>query len=402
MEIAGSGFCLKRLRYVDDYLQRIVDTGRVAGAGGLIIRRGVQAYRKSFGMQDIEKNIPMQNDSIYRIYSMTKTFTIAAAMTLYERGLFKLHDPIGEFLPAFAVMQVAQHDPRGVVEIVPAKNPITFHHLFTMTSGLPYPGGESYSARLFSEIQTAVSADALKGKPRNTAQIVDAAAHTPLCFHPGEYWMYGFSHDALGRLIEVLSGKTLGKYMEETIFAPLGLKDTQFYVPPEKRSRLTAVYSYTETGLQKISGLTSDPGSAEAPPAFESGGGGLASTLDDVGRYGRMLLNSGKLDNVRILSRKTIDLIRQSQVLPAHIKAFGFPSMAGYGYGLGVRTLLDTAEAGLNGSTGEWAWDGMLGTWYCVDPAEDLVAVFLIQRSPGGNDDLPKRFAQTLYAAIDD
>ncbi|MDR2534873.1 MAG: beta-lactamase family protein [Treponema sp.] len=400
--ITGSGFCPKRLGYVDEYLQRIVDTGQVAGVGGLIIRRGVQVYRKSFGIQDIENKIPMRNDSIYRIYSMSKTFTIVAAMTLYERGLFKLHDPIKEFLPSFAEMQVARHDPRGIVELVPAKGPITFHHLFTMTSGLPYPGGDSYSSRLFGDAGTASAADAAQGKPWTTARIVDAAARIPLCFHPGEYWMYGFSHDVLGRLIEAVSSKSLGKYMEETIFAPLGLRDTQFYVPAEKRSRLTKAYSPTKTGFQEVTGLNSDPGSVSDPPAFESGGGGLASTLDDVGRFAQMLLNFGKLEDIRILSRKTIDLIRQNHVLPAHIQNFGFSSMAGYGYGLGVRTMRDTDAAGLNGSVGEWAWDGMLGTWYCVDPTENLVAVFLIQRSPGGNDDLPKRFAQTVYAALDD
>ncbi|MDR0524639.1 MAG: beta-lactamase family protein [Spirochaetaceae bacterium] len=393
-----SGFSPARLRYVDEYFQRLTDTGEVAGAGGLIIRHGVLAYRKSFGMQDLAERIPMRNDSIYRIYSMTKTFTIVAGMTLYERGFFKLQDPISEFLPAFASMQVARHDPRGVVSLRPAEGPITFQHLFTMTSGLPYPGNDSYSARLLGEIQSAASS----GPPPAAAELVDAAARGPLCFQPGEHWMYGFSHDVLGRLIEVISGQRLGAYMAETIFEPLGLRDTQFYVPTEKRSRLTKVYAPTETGLKEVRGFTSDPGSTAVPPAFESGGGGLASTLDDIGRYGLMLLRNGKLGGTRILSRKTIALIRQNQVSTDQIKRFGFPSMTGYGYGLGVRTLLDPGAAGLNGSIGEWAWDGMLGTWYCVDPQEDLVAVFLVQRQPGGNEDLPKRFAQTVYAAIDD
>jgi CubicO group peptidase (beta-lactamase class C family) len=323
-------------------------------------------------------------------------------MTLYERGLFKLHDPISEFLPEFGAMRVARHDPRGVLTLEPAKSPITFQHLFTMTSGIPYPGADSYSARLFRDGLTAANADAAQGKPWTTAQTVKFASRLPLCFHPGEYWMYGFSHDVLGRLIEVLSAKSLGAYLEETIFNPLGMAETRFYIPPEKRSRLTKAYTLTEKGLQEAAGLTADPGSVDAPPAFESGGAGLASTLEDIERYGRMLLNGGKLEGQRILSRKTIDLIRQNQVIPAHLERFGFPALAGYGYGLGVRTMLETGTAGLNGSLGEWAWDGMLGTWYCVDPAEDMTAAFLIQRTPGGNDDLPKRFAQTVYAAIDD
>jgi CubicO group peptidase (beta-lactamase class C family) len=397
----GSGLCPKRLQNVDAYLQRIVDAGQVAGAGGLIIRRGVWAYRKSFGMMDRAKKIPLQNDAIYRIFSMTKTFTVVAAMTLYEKGLFKLYDPIGEFLPAFANMKVAQHDSRGCMTLVPARNPITFQHLFTMTSGIPYPGEQSYSSRFLAGLNEKAAGDTAKGANRTTAQLVDTAAQAPLCFHPGEYWMYGFSHDVLGRLIEVISGKGLSQYMEETILKPLGLQDTAFYVPAEKQGRLCKAYAYTEKGLTEITGLSIDAGRT-TPPAFESGGGGLASTLDDVGRYALMLLNGGKLDGERILSRKTIDLIRQNHVLPAQLQNFAFPAMAGYGYGLGVRTMLNTAAAGLNGSAGEWAWDGMLGTWYCVDPAEDLAAVFLIQRGPGANEDLPKRFAQTVYAAIDD
>ncbi|MDR2482455.1 MAG: beta-lactamase family protein [Treponema sp.] len=399
--IEGSGFCPKRLQYVDDYLRRIVDTGQAAGVGASLFRHGVRAYRKSFGMRDIAKKLPMENDSIYRIYSMSKTITIAAAMTLYERGLFKLHDPISEFLTGFENPTVASHDPRGILSIVPAKTPLTFHHLFTMTSGIPYPGPDSLTARVFAEIQSSMK---VNGKSLTTAQAVELMAHVPLCFHPGEYWMYGFSHDVLGRLIEVISGKSLGRYLQETIFEPLGMEDTAFFVPPNKRARLSRAYAWSEMGLREIPDdeLSSDPGSASAPPDSESGGGGLASTLEDVERYGRMLLGSGKFEGKRVLSRKTIDLIRQNHVLPAHIQRFGFPSMAGYGYGLGVRTMLDTGAAGLGGSVGEWAWDGMLGTWYAVDPQEDMTAVFLIQRNPGANEDLPKRFAQTVYAAIDD
>jgi CubicO group peptidase (beta-lactamase class C family) len=395
----GSGFCPKRLKNVDDYLRRITDRGLAAGVGALVIRHGVRAYRNSFGMRDIENHAPMRNDSIYRIYSMTKTFTVVSAMSLYEKGLFKLHDPVSEFLPAFRDMKVARHDERGIMELVPAKSPITFQHLFTMSSGIPYPGDDSFSARFLAGVNSGRLREG--ARPWTTAQVVDAAAQAPLCFHPGEYWMYGFSHDVLGRLVEVLSGKTLGAYMAELIFEPLGLKDTAFYVPPEKQARLAKPYLFTETGLVENKELDSDPASP-LPPAFESGGGGLNSTLDDVGRYALMLLNSGALDGVRVLSRKTVDLIRQNHIMPPQYRNFGFSSMAGYGYGLGVRTLLDKSAAGLNGSIGEWAWDGMMGTWYCVDPEEDMIAVFLVQRLPGSNEDLPKRFAQTVYGAIDD
>jgi CubicO group peptidase (beta-lactamase class C family) len=212
--------------------------------------------------------------------------------------------------------------------------------------------------------------------------------------------MYGYSHDVLGRLIEVISGKTLGAYLKETIFDPLGLKDTGFYIPKEKQSRAAKAYQLTPKGL-KAAGLGRDPASPN-PPVFESGGGGLCSTMADCGKYARMLLNNGKLDGKRILSRKTIDLIRENHCDIAKLEPSFFPHMTGYGYGLGVRTMLDTAKAGLNGSVGEWAWDGMLGTYYCVDPAEDMAALFFIQLMSGINGDLQRGFVQCVYGAIDD
>jgi CubicO group peptidase (beta-lactamase class C family) len=233
-----------------------------------------------------------------------------------------------------------------------------------------------------------------------TLGMAEAASKLPLAFHPGEFWQYGFSHDILGALVEVLTGKRFGDYMAEVILEPLELTDTAFYVPEAKRHRLSKAYNVTPQGLTEKTDLGEVPC---APPAYESGGGGLTSTLHDVAKYAQMLLGSGKLDGQRVLSRKTIDLIRENHTLASQkLPLYGFPHMAGYGYGLGVRTMMDTSLAGLNGSQGEWAWDGMLGTWYCVDPAEDMTAVFLVQRSPGGNDDLPKRFAQTVYGAIDD
>ena len=268
-EKGAHGLSPKRLRNIDTYLQRIVDEGKVAGAAGMIIRRGEEAYCASFGMRDREKKAPLGNDGIYRIYSMSKTFTITAAMTLYEKGLFTLHQPIADFIPAFAGAKVAEHDEKGVMKLVKAKRPITFEHLFTMTSGLPYPGNESYSARLMEEIQKKSVKDAMKGKPWNTARMAEEAASVPLCFHPGDHWLYGFSHDILGRLIEVISGKTLGEYLSDTIFKPLGLKDTSFFVPPEKRERLVKPYRFGPKGLEEIKNMLDDPASPQ-PPAFES------------------------------------------------------------------------------------------------------------------------------------
>jgi CubicO group peptidase (beta-lactamase class C family) len=395
-----SGLNPKHLKNIDAYLQRIVDQGKVAGAAGMIVRRGVQAYCSSFGMRDIAAKAPLENDSIYRIWSMSKTFTVVAAMTLYEKGLFRLHQPVAEFLPFFKDIKVTETDSRGIVRLVPAKRPVTFEHLFTMTSGLPYPGGDSFSAIALGEILKKSQKAAKQGKPWNTARMVQEAAKTPLCFHPGEQWLYGFSHDVLGRLIEVISGKTLGEYFLETIFKPLGLRDTAFYVPKEKQKRVVTPYRLGPKGLVEVN--DGNDNASPRPPAFESGGGGLCSTMADCSRYAQMLLNNGKLGNERILSRKTIELIKTNHCEISKLRPSFFGHMAGYGYGLGVRTMLDTAEAGLNGSLGEWAWDGMMGTYYCVDPQEEMTALFFIQLLSDINSDLQRGFVQTVYGAIDD
>ena len=403
---SAAGFSAKKLKNIDAYLKRIVDEGKVAGAGGMIIRRGEEAYCNSTGFQDLEKKISMKNDSIYRIFSMSKTFTIAAAMTLYEKSLFALHQPISDFIPAFKNTKVAETDKRGVIHLVPPKQPLNFKHLFTMTSGIPYPSPDSYSGRAMGELWKKSGKSASSGKQWDSARMIEETAKVPLCFHPGEGWLYGFSHDVLGRLIEVITGKKLGVYLKETFFDPLGLKDTAFYIPKDKQSRAAKAYALDKKGLQPAAGkFGRDPASAEAP-AFESGGGGLCSTMADVAKFAQMLLNSGKAGNAggknRILSRKTIDLIRTNHVDLSILDPSFFPHMTGYGYGLGVRTMLNTARAGLNGSIGEWAWDGMMGTWYCVDPAEDMTALFFIQLMSGINDQLQRGFVQTVYSAIDD
>jgi len=395
------GFSQKRLKNVDAYLQRIVDQGKVAGAAGMIIRHDTKAYCSSFGMRDREKKAPLENDNIYRIWSMSKTFTIAAAMTLYEKACFRLHQPIADFIPAFKDIKVAESDKRGIVTLVPAKRPITFEHLFTMTAGIPYPGDDSFAARQMAEINEKAIKDAKKGKPWNTARMVEAAAKVPLCFHPGDEWLYGFSHDVLGRLIEVISGKKLSQYLSEAIFAPLGLKDTAFYVPGEKQNRIVKPYNLGPKGLVEIVNPDDDK-ALPTPPAFESGGGGLCSTMEDCSRYALMLLHNGKLGNERILSRKTIELIRTNHVDVEKLKPSFFGHMGGYGYGLGVRTMMSTSASGLNGSEGEWAWDGLMGTYYLVDPAEDMVALFFIQLLSDINSDLQRGFVQTVYGAIDD
>jgi CubicO group peptidase (beta-lactamase class C family) len=387
-----TGFDPARLTRIDDLLKRWVDRGEVAGASVKVVRHGEQAYRGVAGYRNIEDKTLIKDDTLFRIYSMTKTFTSVALMTLLERGLIRLDDPLYEYIPEFRSMKVVG----SKSEIVDAARPITLRHLCTMTSGISYAGDTTASAQAMKAIQSS-------REDWTTLELAKASAAAPLAFHPGEHWTYGFSHDILGAVIEVVSGKKYGDYLKEVILEPLGLIDTAFYVPKDKLPRLASAYHYDkEKGINIIALPPQLAAVNTAPPSVESGGGGLISSTDDISRFAQMLVGGGKLDGARILSRKTVELIASNQLTTAQKLDFNWDSMYGYGYGLCVRTMLSPAEAGTNGSVGEFAWDGMLGTWYCVDPKEDLTVVFLIQKFGPENANHPKRLMQVVYGALDD
>lgn len=390
-----AGFCPERLNNVSRYLESLIESGQLAGAAAHLYRHGKDAYQYCTGWLNKEEGIPLKEDAIYLTCSLSKTFTIVTLMTLYEKGLFRLDEPVSKYIPAYKNLKVAEPH-YGTTRIVPAKRPMTIEHLCTMTSGLPYPSSNSISAREFARLMEETGE-----RERTTLERAELAAQVPLAFHPGDGWLYGYSSDVLGALIEVISGKRLGEYMKEAVLDPLGLTDTAFFVPPEKRSRLITCYSYDGNALTPYE----DRPAPDAPPAFESGGGGVYSTMGDIARFSRMLLQKGTLDGVRILSRKTVDLIRRNHLNEEQMKQFHslfYPRFQGYGYGLSVRVMMHPEADGINGSVGEWGWDGAMGTWHFIDPEEDMVAVFMMQRLPGGHEDIPKRFIQTVYGAIKD
>ncbi|MDR0397077.1 MAG: beta-lactamase family protein [Oscillospiraceae bacterium] len=398
MSTGHSGFDVARLSSrLDNLLRRFVDTDEAAGVAVKVVRHGETAYRGWNGFANIEERRPIQGDTLYRIFSMTKTFTSVTLMTLYEQGLIRLDDPVYEFIPEFKDIKVAETDYQNNVSLAPAKRPVTLRHLATMTSGMPYPNDSSPAGKAMAALQKTMADSA------STMDYAKAAASAPLAFHPGERWMYGFSHDILGAVIETVSGKRFGEYMKEAVLDPLGLNDTAFYCPKEKRGRLAEGY-WHEKGKKPVNAVPSRvPPAPDSPPALESGGGGLISSLDDVSRFAQMLVKGGKLDGApRVLSRKTIQLIASNQLNAVQQGDFSWDSVRGYGYGLCVRTMLNPAETGLNGSVGEFAWDGMMGTWYCVDPQEDMTAVFMIQRLPAANQDHPRRVMQAVYGSLDD
>ena len=382
------------MKLVENTLERFVSSGQIAGCSAKIMVGDEVCFEGSFGYADIEKKIPITGDTIFRIASMSKMTTVVALMQLYEQGLFKLWDPVSEYLPGFKNPTIAVEKPDGSYEIVPAKGEVTLRQLFTMTSGVPYAGTENAAARISLEEHKKYAAS---GKPEpETVDYCNLVGKLPLAFEPGEKWMYGFSIDILGAVVEVISGKPFGEYLKENVFDPLGMKDTGFFVPAEKQPRLARLYHINE-------GLRPEE-SNEAPsakPAFESGGGGLFSTVSDYSRFAQMLLHYGTLDGVRILGRKTVNLISRDHLTPQQQATHDWATQRGYGYGLGVRVMTHPEVADINGSFGEWGWDGAFGNWFCIDPAEELTCVYLTTNIPGDHYRFIPKLMASMYASLD-
>ncbi len=381
------------MNLVQNTLSRFVASGQIAGCAAKIMRDDQTCFEGCFGYADIGNKIKISDHTIFPIASMSKVVTVAGIMRLYEQGLFKLWDPVSEFLPGFRKPTIAQEKPDGTYELVPAKGEVTMRQLFTMTSGVPYPGNETAAARIRLEKEKEYAAQN-KTEP-DTITYCNLVGQLPLAFEPGEKWMYGFSIDVLGAVIEVLTGKTLGKYLKETIFDPLGMKDTGFYVPAEKQDRIATLYHIND-GMKPV-----ERKYPAQKPNFESGGGGLFSTVGDYSRFAQMLLHGGKLDGEHILGRKTIDLISMDHLTPQQQATHSWDTQRGYGYGLGVRVMTNPEIADINGSVGEWGWDGAFGNWFCVDPKERLTCVYLTTNLPGEHYRFIPKLMASMYASLE-
>lgn len=375
-------------------LKSFVERGP-AGCACSVTRRGETLYEGYFGYADLEKKTPISTDTIYRIYSMSKVVTCTAALMLYERGLYLLNDPLDEYLPEFKNSMVYRQAPDGTVYTSPGSRPIRIKDLFTMSSGLPYPGNDNDTARGIAKVMNGLSSNGGKFDVRT---LTKAIAEIPLAFDPGTHWMYGLSHDVLGALIEVLSGKKFGEFLKDEIFDPLGMKDTFFRIPEDKKPRLCSLYDRSEDGtLTKNEKMDAD---YQPDAAFESGGAGLLSTLGDYSRFAEMLARGGELKGVRLLGSKTINLMSTNHLCPQQLVDFNWPYQAGYGYGLGVRVMIDPATGGSNSSLGEFGWCGMAGTWVLIDPKEELSAVYMQQMFPNFEAYHQPRLRAVIYGAL--
>ena len=381
------------MQLLQNTLSRFVSSGQIAGCAVRVLRKDDILFEGSFGYADIEKKVKMSSENtIFPIASMSKVITVAGVMQLYEQGLFKMWDPVSEYLPGFKSPKIAKEKPDGTYEIVDAGGEVTMRQLFTMTSGVPYGWGDTAAGRIRIEKEKEYMAS---GEPfPGTVAYANLVGGLPLAFEPGEKWMYGFSIDVLGAVLEVLTGRSLGEYLKENIFDPLGMKDTGFFVPAENHSRIATLYHIKE-------GLKPDQRNyPAAKPEFESGGGGLFSTVPDYSRFAQMLLHGGTLDGVRILGRKTVDLISTDHLTPEQRKSDSWDTQRGYGYGLGVRVMTNPELAGINGSVGEWGWDGAFGNWFCVDPKESLTCVYLTTNLPGDHYRFIPKLMASMYASL--
>jgi CubicO group peptidase (beta-lactamase class C family) len=384
---------MKSLEKLHPLLKSFVDKGP-AGCACSVTYQGETRFEDYVGLQDLESAKPITADTIYRIYSMSKVVTCVAALMLYERGLFLLNDPLEEYLPEFKDPKVYRMTEKGEKYITSATRSIRIKDLFTMTSGLTYEGDGNETEREVKKVMQLLRRD----NTFNVRKLSEALAKIPLAFDPGTEWRYGLSHDVLGALIEVLSGKTFGEFLSEEIFQPLSMNDTFFKIPDEKKHRLCSLYVRNEEGsLLKNTRLDEQyqPGTL-----FESGGAGLLSTLSDYSTFAHMLANGGELDGVRILGRKTVELMSTNHLTSDQLSFYNWDYLAGYGYGLGVRTMKSQPAGGSNSSIGEFGWSGLAGTWVLIDPKEKLSAVYMQQMMPNLEAYHQPRLRNVIYGSL--
>ena len=383
---------------MDRILQQEVAEGRVKGVSALVLHKGKELYYNQFGYADAEKGVPMQRDTIIRLYSMSKPVTAAATMILVERGELDLWDPVSKYLPCFKNQKVWD-DEKGEVE---SEREVTIFDLLNMTSGITYPDAETEPGRRMQTVVETFVARRDAGERVDTQEYMRGIASVPLVFQPGDRWMYGFSADVLGGVIEAALGKPYGVFLQEELFGPLEMKDTGFYVPAEKLGRFAQAYEPTEDG-QLVPHIGSHLGEYyKEDVAFESGGAGLVSTLDDYSHFASMLVHKGMYNGKQILGRKTVEFMTQNRLTEHQRRTLIWDSVLGYGYGCLMRVLINQGAAGSNATLGEFGWDGWTGNYVTMDSTEDLVFLYFIQRCGAGTTPAVRKLRMVTYGALEE
>lgn len=390
------GMSTERLNRIRPILERYIAEQKFAGFVTMIARRGELVHFDSVGMSHTEGSQPMQSDTLFRIYSMTKPIVSVAMMMLYEEGHFHLDDPISKFIPEFKDVKVYIRPGLTGAELAPAKPAVTFHHLLTHTAGLSYGWFED------SPVEELYRKADLLNKDNSLEEFIHRLVKIPLLYQPGTAWRYSVAVDVLGYLVQVISGKPFADFLEERIFKPLGMVDTNFYVPQSKLNRFSAVYEPREGGGIKVMDAPSTSDYLN-PMRFPSGGGGLVSTAPDYLRFTQMLLNRGELDGIRLISPKTVELMTMNHIptplLPLQI---GEWAINGYGFGLGFNVVLNPAQAGMIGTIGAFGWGGAANTEFWVDPQEQLIGILMTQFMPRDTYPVINDFRVLTYQALVD
>ncbi len=419
-------FIRQRAADMDRLIRSEIARGNLAGANLLLLKDGKELHRASLGMADIEKGIPMAQDTIFRIFSMTKPVTCAAAMLLMERGIIDVYDPVSLYLPGFRDQRVFSADGR---DTVPAQRDVLIRDLLNMTSGLAYPDNCTPAGKAVAALFDEMTAAQERGEVFETVRLANRLGQIPLAFQPGAHWMYGTSADVLGAVIETASGMRFRDFLKQELWIPLDMKDTDFYVPDEKKGRFAELYRCSapqndaenrtckKSVVDSLSSfavyqegvsmhIAPQPGKNlgmegyDHAPAFESGGAGLVSTIDDYAHFASMLLSGGVYNGKRLLGEKTVAFLCSPQLDESYAPDMNWDSMRGCRYGNLMRHLADPCAGGTNADPGEFGWDGWCGTYFTVDPRERFILLYFIQRCDAGCNEITRRLRHIAYSML--
>lgn len=378
-------------------LSASISKQEVAGANLMVIKDGNEVFYHEDGYADVEAGRRMSRDAVFRLYSMTKPVTAAAVMLLLERGEIDLFDPVSRYIPGFKDQKA---DKNG--ELVPVTREIVLHDLLNMTSGLVYGGTDKageHTEALFRELDGRLHGD----NPMSTLEFANRLGEGPLSFDPGSSWQYGTSADVLGAVVEVVSGMSYGEFLQQEIFSPLQMKDTGFWLPEDQRQRLARVYQDDgEGGLKPYSeshlGVNHH---MNREPAFQSGGAGLVSTIEDAARFTTMLMNQGSLNGVQVLRPRTVQYMTSARLTAWQQQGFNpWHSLQGYSYGNQMRVMTDPGQAGGLGGQGEYGWDGWLGAYFANCPQEGLTILFMIQKKDAGTMPVTRKLRNIIFSSL--
>ena len=349
-----------------------VNSGQAVGAGCLVFKDGNEIYSHFSGHADKSKNLPMQRDTIVRLFSLTKPVTASAAMICMDMGLISPDDRVSDFFPEYSNLSYLDGD-----NIIPCSENLKISHLLTMTSGIPYANNFNKSvigaAKLFDEVIYRQG----NGNDMTTQEFCRKAADIPLMFNIGEKWDYGISADIMGGIIEKVSGMKYSDFLKKYIFCPLGMNDTDFYVPDEKKGRFSALYSWNNGKLVQDYGNYLGLTDYKNPPAFESGGAGLCSTIEDYSNFARMLSGGGEFNGIRIMSQKSFDYMTSPKL--SEKQNTMWDRLKGYNYGCFVRVMTNPEISEIRTGKGEFGWDGWTGTYFCSDTGTGITVLYFTQ-----------------------